>query len=159
MTTQSQHRFTSTYTRDVIIMTIVHRTTNCISYCNCILERLSSPSVCVPENGSLQSYKDFIDTLPRTDPARTFGQHPNASAMYLTKENRSLCETLRCLQVQSDGPSADDDDKDKQVLSRLSEIRQNIPPSIDYRCAVDNVETGKNILDVTILQEVFDRFG
>lgn len=123
----------------------------CVFY----FERLSLSNVCIPENGSLQSYKDFVETLPCTDSAETFGQHPNANVIYLTKENRLLCETLGYLQEQSNGSRADKyNDKDEQVLSRLSEIRDDVPELIDYGNVVKNIEKRTDLLDFIILQEV-----
>jgi len=105
----------------------------------------------VPADGPLQSCKHFAESLPCTDSARTFGQHPNADVVCLTKENRSLCETLKYLREQSNGsPSADD--KDKNVLRQLYEIGRNMPALIRRESVAENVET--NILDSIVSQEV-----
>lgn len=54
----------------------------------------------IPRDGSLQSYKDYISTLPAVDQPQVFGQHPNADISSLITETRQLCATLMSLQMQ-----------------------------------------------------------
>ncbi|XP_008181522.3 dynein heavy chain 2, axonemal [Acyrthosiphon pisum] len=114
--------------------------------------KLSSLINChVPENGTLQSYKDFIKTLPCEDVAQTLGQHSNADVIYLTRENYSLCETLSFLQKQFNGSS--DNEKEKKVLFQVSQILQNIPPLINHEIIVENIDIKRSLLNTVILQE------
>lgn len=108
----------------------------------------------VPENGTLQSYKDFIKTLPCEDEAQTLGQHSNTDVIYLTRENYLLCETLSFLQKQFNG-SSDDNDKEKRVLFQVSQILQNIPTLINHEIIIENIDTKRSLLNTVILQEVF----
>jgi len=108
----------------------------------------------VPENGTLQSYKDFIKTLPCEDEAQMLGQHSNADVIYLTRENYLLCETLSFLQKQFNG-SSDDTNKEKKVLFQVSQILQNIPTLINHKIIVESIDTKRSLLDTVILQEVF----
>lgn len=107
----------------------------------------------VPENGTLQSYKDFIKTLPCEDVAQTLGQHSNADVVYLTRENYLLCKTLSFLQKQFNG-SPDDNDKEKKVLYQVSQILQNIPPLINHEIIVENIDVKRSTLNTVVLQEV-----
>ena len=57
-------------------------------YCEDILQvpnyQLSSlPNYYIPENGPLQTYKDYITTLPIVDHPEALGQHPNADISYM----------------------------------------------------------------------------
>jgi dynein heavy chain len=54
----------------------------------------------VPQDGSIQSYNDYITVLPTVDQPDVFGQHCNADITSLMIESRILCETLMSLQVQ-----------------------------------------------------------
>ncbi|VVC43185.1 Dynein heavy chain, domain-2,Dynein heavy chain domain,Dynein heavy chain, domain-1,Dynein heavy chain, P- [Cinara cedri] len=103
----------------------------------------------VPENGFLQSYKDFITTLPNEDLTQTFGQHPNANVIYLKEENYLLCETLRYLQEQFNG-LPDDNDKENKVLFQLSQILQNLPSLIKP----ESLLIERNIVNFVILHEI-----
>lgn len=110
----------------------------------------------MPENGSFESYKDYIKTLPSEDEAHSFGQHPNANIFYLTRENQLLCKTLVCLQDQLNGSSVDDDNKDNEVLLQITQILRDMPPSIDQKPIVENIEKRKTYMsDFVLLQEVF----
>lgn len=66
--------------------------------------RLSSlPTYYIPRDGSLDSYRDYITTLPNIDRPEAFGQHSNADISSLISETRTLCETLMSLQLQGSG--------------------------------------------------------
>lgn len=65
----------------------------------------------MPQDGSLQSYNDYITILPTVDQPEVFGQHCNADFTSLMIESRILCETLMSLEVQhsaSGGESKED---------------------------------------------------
>ncbi len=51
--------------------------------------RLSSlPTYYIPKDGSLQSYRDYINQLPNVDHPEAFGQHTNADIASQIKETR-----------------------------------------------------------------------
>lgn len=114
---------------------------------------MSSVNLNILENGSLQSYKDFITTLSSEDEPQVFGQHPNANMISFIRQNRLLCKTLTTLQKQFNGTS-DCDDKEKKVLIKLHEIIQNTPMLIDYKNVLKNIGL-INPMDHILLQEVF----
>jgi len=107
----------------------------------------------VPENGTLQLYKDFIKTLPCEDVAQALGQHSNADVVYLTRENNLLCETVSFLLKQFND-SSDDSDKEKKVLYQVSQILQNIPALINVENIVENIDIKRSTLNTVIFQEV-----
>jgi dynein heavy chain len=64
-----------------------------------ICYRLSSlPYYYIPNDCTLEGYRDFIKCLPKVDDPLAFGQHPNADITSLFIETRLLCETLMSLQ-------------------------------------------------------------
>lgn len=87
------------------------------------LDRLSSlAKYYIPRDGSLQSYKDYIITLPVVDQPQAFGQHPNADITSLITETRLLCETLMSLQVQGGGSQESNKEEDVSVSTKLEMI-------------------------------------
>ncbi|XP_054274165.1 dynein axonemal heavy chain 2 [Macrosteles quadrilineatus] len=115
--------------------------------------RLSSlPKYYVPREGSLQSYKDYIVTLPGVDQPQVFGQHPNADITSLITETRQLCLTLLSLQVQAAG--AQEADKENSVMTLATEVLTRIPEPIDYETTEKLIGTKKTPLDVVLLQEI-----
>jgi dynein heavy chain len=62
----------------------------------------SLPTYYIPEDGPLQSYRDFVKTLPANgDHPEAFGQHPNAEISALMVDTNTLLTTLIALQPRS----------------------------------------------------------
>lgn len=116
--------------------------------------RLSSlPNYYIPQDGSLQSYQDFITLLPSIDRPEAFGQHPNADITSLISETRSLFETLMSLQVQR--KSGVEESKEDKVLQLASDVQSKIPNLMDYETTEKNMGYHKSPLDVVLLQEIY----
>ena len=47
-----------------------------------------------PTNGSLDVYRNYIDTLPLIDNPEVFGLHPNADLTFRLKESTDMMNTL-----------------------------------------------------------------
>lgn len=110
----------------------------------------------IPRDGNLQSYRDFIMTLPVVDSPQAFGQHPNSDMASLMEENQVLCETLMSLQGQSSGVA--EEHKEDKVLTLISRILQKVPELIDYDTTVRNIGSNRTPLNVVLLQEVIRHF-
>lgn len=106
----------------------------------------------IPRDDDLQSYRDFIDTLPFVDSPEVFGQHFNAEMASLMEVNRTVCETLMIFQGQSS--SVNEDNKEENVLILSSKILSQLPEQMDYDATVKNIGIKRNPLDVVLLQEV-----
>ncbi|XP_050531221.1 dynein axonemal heavy chain 2 isoform X2 [Daktulosphaira vitifoliae] len=106
----------------------------------------------IPRDGNLQSYREFIMTLPIVDSPQAFGQHPNSDMASLMGENYNLCETLISLQGQSSGVV--EEHKEEKVFMLLSKILQKVPDIIDYDTTVRNIGVNRSPLDVVLLQEI-----
>jgi len=52
----------------------------------------------IPDNGPLQSYKDYVQTLPVSDRPEAFGQHPNADISYMITDSNIMLESILLLQ-------------------------------------------------------------
>lgn len=107
----------------------------------------------IPRDDDLQSYRDFIDTLPFVDSPEVFGQHFNAEMASLMEVNRTVCDTLMVVQGQSS--SVNEDNKEENVLTLSFKILTQLPEQMDYDATVKNIGVRRNPLDVVLLQEVF----
>lgn len=72
-------------------------------YCPTILlipnYELSSLSVYhVPDDGTLQTHREFIKTLPTADRPEAFGQHANADIAFQLSDSQLLLQTIAGLQ-------------------------------------------------------------
>jgi len=56
------------------------------------------PNYYIPDNGPLQSYKDYIATLPVSDRPEAFGQHPNADISYMITDSNIMLDSILLLQ-------------------------------------------------------------
>ncbi|CAI8007748.1 Dynein heavy chain 2, axonemal [Geodia barretti] len=106
----------------------------------------------VPKDGSLQSYKEYIEHLPTGDHPEAFGQHPNADIASQIKETRSLLETLVSLQPQRS--VAQGESKEDKVLNLSADVLRHVPDPIDYEATAKLVSDDMNPLNVVLLQEI-----
>lgn len=106
----------------------------------------------IPKDGTLQSYKDFIQLLPASDAPEVFGQHANADITSLIMETRLLFDTMISMQVQT-LVSGEESREDK--VARLAEdLLTKIPNPIDYERTVKIIGENQSPLDVVLLQEI-----
>lgn len=116
--------------------------------------RLSSmQTYYIPDDGPLQSYRDYIASLPNFDKPEVFGQHPNADIASQIKESNNLLGILTSLQPQisvGNGPSRED-----KVLSLIADISKRVPEDLDYENTYKLVKHDmNNPLNVVLLQEM-----
>ncbi|XP_012280984.2 dynein heavy chain 2, axonemal [Orussus abietinus] len=116
--------------------------------------RLSSlTTYYIPRDGSLESYRDFINMLPNTDQPEAFGQHSNADITSLIKETRDMFATLMCLRVQASVDDAGSSKEDKVTLM-AEDILSKLPNSINVQTTELLIGAEKTPLDVVLLQEI-----
>ncbi|XP_039277425.1 dynein heavy chain 2, axonemal [Nilaparvata lugens] len=106
----------------------------------------------VPKDGSLQSYKDFVVTIPNIDQPQVFGQHTNADITSLIIETKLTCELLMSLQVQSVSKSSEN--VEESVMRLANDIMSKVPDDINYETTIKNIGAVKTPLQVVLLQEV-----
>lgn len=106
----------------------------------------------IPRDGTLQSYRDYIQLLPNVDRPEAFGQHPNADIASLITDTRSLFETLLSLQVQSS--SGGGESHEDKVYQLAMDIESKVPQPINYEETSKLIGPNKQPLDVVLLQEI-----
>nr|XP_060635826.1 dynein axonemal heavy chain 2 [Anolis sagrei ordinatus] len=125
-------------------------------------QSLSTPSFklssldtyCIPKDGNLASYKEYITLLPGMDAPEAFGQHPNADVASQITEARTLFETLLSLQPQTTPAGAAGQSREDKVLELSADVRSKIPEEIDYEGTCKVLSTDPSPLNVVLLQEI-----
>eukprot|EP01105_Mastigella_eilhardi_P001895 TRINITY_DN122_c1_g4_i2.p1 TRINITY_DN122_c1_g4~~TRINITY_DN122_c1_g4_i2.p1 ORF type:complete len:4382 (+),score=1298.66 TRINITY_DN122_c1_g4_i2:875-14020(+) len=89
--------------------------------------RLSGlPTYYIPEDGSLQSYKDYIGTLPINDKPEAFGQHSNADVNSQIQDSTALLNSLLSLQprvITGVGES-----REQKLLTLIADLQERQIP-------------------------------
>ncbi|XP_034934334.1 dynein heavy chain 2, axonemal [Chelonus insularis] len=113
----------------------------------------SSPIFYVPRNGSLDSYRDFIEMLPNSDKPDAFGQHMNADITSSIIEAKTMFSTLMSLQIQV--PSKENETtKEDKVMQLSIDMEAILPKNIDYETTAKLIGPSKSPLSVVLLQEI-----
>ena len=87
-----------------------------------------------PPEGNLQSYRDYIDTLPFSEGPEVFGLHDNANISCAVAETNMLLDTMQSLQPQTGGGEGKSWD---QILAELAvDIAAKIPEKYDIEVAL-----------------------
>jgi dynein heavy chain len=93
-----------------------------------------SGTYCAPPEGNLQSYRDYIATLPFSEGPEVFGLHDNANISCAVAETNELLDTMQSLQPQTGGGAGKSWD---QILAELSvDIELKIPGKYDIEVAL-----------------------
>lgn len=89
-------------------------------------EKYRSPVV-----GDVQSYKDYIQTLPDKDDPEVFGLHENANISYQRQESDTMVEKVLSIQPRVGGSSGGGLSPDEIVLEKAKQLSEGIPPNLD----------------------------
>lgn len=118
--------------------------------------RLSSlPHYYIPEQGSLQSFKDYVVSLPQADRPETFGQHPNADISYMTDDSMVVLDSLVDLQPKTGGGAAVGGmTKDQMVYKITEDILEQCPPLFDLDEVMKEKSDDPSALHVVLFQEI-----
>lgn len=116
----------------------------------------------MPKDGSLQSYREFVNMLPNTDHPEAFGQHPNGDIASQIKETRLLFDTLLSLQPQTGGGSSSSSSSkvavkktpEEEVLELAGKVLEQLPKPIDYENTVKIFAEDTSPLKIVLLQEI-----
>ncbi|XP_063305793.1 dynein axonemal heavy chain 2 [Pelobates fuscus] len=108
----------------------------------------------IPRDGTLTSYKEYISMLPAVDHPEAFGQHPNSDIASQITEARTLFDTLLSLQPQITPSAQGGQSREEKVLELLSDVRQKIPPEIDYEGTRKVLSDDPSPINVVLLQEI-----
>nr|XP_049696661.1 dynein axonemal heavy chain 2 [Helicoverpa armigera] len=92
--------------------------------------RLSSiPAYHIPRDGSLESYRDFLDLLPAYERAESVGQHASADVATLAQDALIMCSTLFALASTGGGGAGGGEDQKVDELAQ--EMLNKLPARID----------------------------
>jgi dynein heavy chain len=115
----------------------------------------SLPTYYIPEDGSLQVYRQYCKELPMAEPPEAFGQHGNAEIASSLVDADTILETLVGIQgVAGGGGDAGGAGGDKHVMAICEDLQAKVPDTLDW----DDINE-RNASDVTpqkvcLLQEI-----
>lgn len=109
----------------------------------------------MPKDGTLQSYREFVNMLPNTDHPEAFGQHPNGDIASQIKETRLLFDTLLSLQPQVTSSSkSSKKTTEEEVLELSAKVLEQLPKQIDYEGTMKIFSEDTSPLKIVLLQEI-----
>ena len=79
-----------------------------------------------PKDGTLQSYIDYIETLPLKDEPEAFGMHPNTNINYQLQESDRIITTIMSIQPRISSSSGGKS-PDEMIIEKCTEIQQQLP--------------------------------
>jgi len=115
--------------------------------------KLSSlPNYFIPDDGTLQSYREYCATLPPTDRPEAFGQHPNADIASQISEGTEMLQTIVSLQprtAESEGAGPED-----TVLLVADDLSSLIPSEFNIRELLFDQMDDPTPLTTVLVQEM-----
>ena len=74
----------------------------------------------IPALGNVDSYNQYIDSLPLLDDPEVFGMHENANITYQSQESDKILQTIISIQpIKSSGASGKSPDEIVKELAKL----------------------------------------
>ncbi|CAK9199554.1 unnamed protein product [Sphagnum troendelagicum] len=127
-------------------------------YCPAILStpnfELCSLSVYhVPDDGTLQSHREFIKTLPATDRPEAFGQHANADIAFQLSDSYLILMTIAGLQKSAGGSKAGSS-VEENVLSICNDLLLQCPEVFDLNEVIKAKAFDPSALHTVLFQEI-----
>ena len=113
---------------------------------------------CIPDDGNIDEYKDFISTLPGIDAPEAFGQHPNADIQSAIQDTNDMLNTILSLQPRnvSEGGVKPED----LVFKVCQDLEKAVPDTFDIEAVIAAVSSRPDPepLKVVLYQEC-DRYN
>ncbi|KAL0226771.1 hypothetical protein P9112_014095 [Eukaryota sp. TZLM1-RC] len=106
----------------------------------------------VPDTSNIEAIIEYINSLPMSEPASIFGQHPNADIASAIQESHQLLDTVISLQPRI--VSVGEESREAVVLRMVSKLKTQIPALIDYEMVQKSVGDDLTPLNTVLLQEV-----
>eukprot|EP00002_Diphylleia_rotans_P022931 TRINITY_DN4501_c0_g1_i3.p1 TRINITY_DN4501_c0_g1~~TRINITY_DN4501_c0_g1_i3.p1 ORF type:complete len:4513 (-),score=1142.54 TRINITY_DN4501_c0_g1_i3:360-11993(-) len=108
----------------------------------------------IPDDGPLQSYKDYIITLPAADKPEVFGQHSNADIASSIEDTTTLLDTLLSLQPKTSAGAGMS--VEAKVAAIASDIADRLPTNFDVEAvAASQKQDGPpSPAHIVLLQEI-----
>ena len=111
------------------------------------------PTYYIPDNGSLQSFRDYIVTLPTIDRPEAFGQHSNAEISYLIEDSKVLLDSLLGLQPRTGGGGGGMKREDL-VMNIATDLLEQVPQPYNLEEVMKAKADDPSALHVVLFQEV-----
>jgi len=83
-----------------------------------------------PPDGNIQSYRDYIESMPINDNPEIFGLHDNANINYMTQESIRIIDTILSIQPRL-ATAAGGLTPDEIVLEKAKELLESLPETLD----------------------------
>jgi len=116
---------------------------------------LSSLSIYyIPEPGPLQTYKDYIMTLPTNDSPEAFGQHGNAEIAFQIEDSKIVLESLVSLQPQDASGGDGEGGAEQMVYDLCEDLLNTIPKAWNLENVMKAKADDPSALHVVLFQEV-----
>jgi len=106
----------------------------------------------IPDDGSLQSYKDHITSLPNFDAPEAFGQHGNADIASQIEDSNALLAAVLSMQpalVMAVGESPE-----AKVMDMCNDMIPRLPAIINYAEVANLKSDDPSALHTVLLQEI-----
>ncbi|KAG1668463.1 hypothetical protein FOA52_005236 [Chlamydomonas sp. UWO 241] len=112
------------------------------------------PTYYIPDNGSLQSFRDYIVTLPTTDRPEAFGQHSNAEISYLIADSKVLLDSLTSLQPRSVATGGGGMKREDLVLAIAADLIEQVPTPWNLEAVMKAKGDDLSAQHVVLFQEI-----
>lgn len=117
-----------------------------------------------PREGPLDSYREYIRSLPPAEAPEVFGLHANANISFQQQESSKLLDTILSIQPRIGGGGGGGKSSEEIVAEMAATLEEEIPADMDVETEAalglfDRTESGQlNSLSVVLGQEI-DRFN
>jgi dynein heavy chain len=113
------------------------------------------PTYYIPDNGTLQSYRDYIHTLPTFDRPEAFGQHPNADISYQIEDSKIVLDSLLNLQPQDASEGGDGGPSREEIVKSIAkDILEQVPAPFNLEEVMKAKSDDPSALHVVLFQEI-----
>jgi len=113
----------------------------------------SLPTYFIPEDNSLNAYRNYARELPLQDFPEAFGEHVNAEISSLIQDTDMICEIIIGMEMGGGGGGASHD-RDAAVMGTCETLLEKIPEEIDWEEVADRNSADVSPLKVCLLQEI-----
>jgi len=110
----------------------------------------------IPDTGSLQSFKDYISTLPTTDRPEAFGQHPNADISYQIEDSKIILDSLVSLQPKAASAGASTSEAKVSII--IQDLKDKCPKQFNLEDVIKSKADDPSALHTVLFQEI-DRYN
>jgi len=83
-----------------------------------------------PKDGPIESYREYIESLPLNDTPEVFGMHENANITYLTQESNKILEAVLTIQPRL-SDSSQEKSTDDIVLDIAKALLKDLPMNLN----------------------------